>query len=338
MKIEKVENNDVKDLISFNSKIFPDKVRMDESIYYRFYDNPFSINFDKMNFVARDIENNIVGQILMMPSELIYKNAINPVYWAMDFYVDEASRGITGFLLARQAISAKNHFGIGLSKIALDLHLALGIKIVGSLIKYYKFSTIFSIFRFLRFKKAEKFKSFFFPETIKAGEDKFIKIYNPKEIIASKGCWNENLVEFTRSEKFLRWRFFYHKDKYFIYKYLPNIDNSDLTPTYFVVRPIIWRGVNCLLLVDYRFTVNTKNLFESILQASSNLAKSHGMAVTILGCSLPNCDQLIRKKKFLRLGNKSVIVTKYLNKEVFTSNEDIIFATIADSDCEFYYD
>ena len=339
MIIRKIEDKDLNDLIQFNSKIYPRRINIEESIKYRFYHNPFITKLSNENIIAKDSNDNIVGQVLMLPSELIYNKVKYPVYWAIDFFVDETSRGYSGFIIAKKAVSVNYHFGVGVSDIALKLHLALGERIAGYLVKYVKFSSLFSILKFIKKNKSGLIKSYVFPESIEIKGGKFIRVYDSKDIITEAGYWNEDLIELTRDQIFMDWRFFYYPNKYFIYKYIDDIESNNTIPIYFVVRSVKWRGVDCLLVVDYRLSLSNGDSLKKILKATTRLSQKLKIAASIFCSSLPNCDPLIRKQRFFKVGKKSVIVTKFLNdKENMNVEKNMIFVTPADSDVDFYYD
>jgi len=336
--IRKIENKDIPKLINYNTKTFNDRDKVEESIFYRFNYNPFITNSNCEILIVEDENKNIVGQALLMPTEFFYNGNVYPAYWEMDYVVDESFRGFAGVVLAKEALKVKNHFGMGLTNVSLAMHLAFGTKITGYMTKYLRLNNIFSIFRFLFINKKYKEKTFIFPKFINGIDGKFVRIYNPEEIISNDGYWNADLIEFSRCRKFIYWRFFHYKDKYFVYKYFPDKKVVEEKPTYFVVRPIVWEKVNCLLLVDYRFSINHVEMFDEIIKSTLNLTRKLKMAAVITGCSLPSLNRKLRKKWFFKFGDKLVVVTKFFNnKENPDLKKDTILVTFADSDCDFYY-
>jgi hypothetical protein len=178
-------------------------------------------------------------------------------------------------------------------------------------------------------------KTLIIPETIEISGGKFVRVQNANEIIAEQGYWNDNLIEFSRNEEFINWRFFYNKNRYFIYKYSCDVKSENRKPVYFISRQIIWRKVNCLLIVDFRYSIDEIEMLRKIVQASGLLAKKLKMAATIVGSSLPICNSYFRRQKFIRIGDRSVIVTKFMkNNEDLENSENRIFVTFADSDRE----
>jgi len=62
------------------------------------------------------------------------------------------------------------------------------------------------------------------------------------------------------------------------------------------------------------------------------------MAATLTGCSLPESDALLRKKFFMKLGKKMVIVTNFKSlKTTADHDKNTILVTFADSDIDFYF-
>jgi hypothetical protein len=67
MIVRKFEEKDLKSLIEFNISVFANRDNVEESINYRFYNNPFAIDNAKEILIAKDKSDNMIGQILVMP-------------------------------------------------------------------------------------------------------------------------------------------------------------------------------------------------------------------------------------------------------------------------------
>jgi hypothetical protein len=341
MNIRRFEKRDYQSLIDFNIQTYPERDNIEESILYRFFYNPFSVDAKSESIIVTDEQENIIGQILMMPSEFNYKGDIFPVFWGMDYFVNkENRRNFSGITLANMAKDVKHHFGIGFTKVSLGIFLALKEKVVGYMTKYIRFNTLYP-FLFNNLIDSIKYKKEYqFPIQINIQGGKFIKASNSNEIQSDDGFWNKNLIEFSRINSFLDWRFFYYPDKYYVYRYTSEINeqkHEKKTP-YFVVRPIIWKNVDCLLLVDYRYETSDIRMLNRIIDSVVKLSKSLGMAATITGCSIGTCEVLLKKKWFLKFGTKLEIVTKF-SCDILDHRmvKDKIFVTFADSDCDFFY-
>jgi hypothetical protein len=338
MIIRKITEEDLQGLINYNIKTYPDRDKIEESFNYRFYSNPFSKGTTNESLLVSDPENNIIGQALMMHSKLGLKGQEYPIVWGMDFFVDKSFRGLTGTLLLKKAIEVGNHFGVGLSDTALELHLHFGEHIAGYLYKYFRLTSIRGLLKTPFTNKADKTRSYKFPEELKIKGGKFVRVHDPAEIASEDGYWNAELAEFVRNEEFINWRFFRNKDEYVVYKYLSARGPDDSKPVYFAVHPIFWRKLNCLLLTDYRFTSHRKDMFEKILNAAAKLARKNKIAVTFTGCSLPQLGNTMRRNLYVRLGKKMVIITnfQYLKRDP-DLQKDSILVTYADSDIDFNF-
>ncbi len=338
MIIRKIKEEDLQDLITYNIKTYSDRDKIEDSFNYRFYDNPYCANTTNESLIVFDSDNNLIGQALMMPSKLGFEGKVYPIVWGMDFFVDKSFRGLTGTLLLKKAIEVENHFGVGLSDTALELHLHFGEHIAGYLNKYFRLGSIRGLLKTPFNRNIDKVRSYKFPEELKIKGGKFIRVYNPAEITTEEGYWNSELAEFIRDEEFINWRFFRNKDKYIVYKYHSDRGLDDLKPVYFAVHPIFWRRLNCLLLTDYRFPYQRKDMFEKILNAAAKLARKNKIAVTFTGCSLPELDKTLRRNFYLKLGKKMVIITnfKYLKRDP-DLQKDSILVTYADSDIDFIF-
>jgi len=339
MIVRKLEEKDFQSLIDFNTSVFDKRDKVEESIIYRFYANPLINNSSNEILIAKDKEDNIVGQILVMPSVFTFKGKEFPAFFGMDYFVKiESRKSLAGVILANKYKDLKYNFGIGLTDNSLAILSSFNVKTLGYMVKYIKPNILFSITGFLFSSIIKVHRNSNFPETIIAKEGKFKRVFSPEEICSINSCWNPNLIEFTRSKEFVNWRFFYYPDKYFVYKYLSDSGGSNLNPTYFVVRPIVWKNLNCLLLVDYRFDVRSNYMFSNILKSVIKVSKKLKMAATLTGCSLPSYDLSLRKKWFFKFGRKMEIVTKFeIEKDRNGINRDTILVTFADSDGDFYY-
>ncbi len=310
MVIRKIGDKDIRNLIDYNIKTYSERDKVEESFAYRFDNNPCNGDSSNESLVVENQDGQFIGQALMMPTKIGFEGKVFPAYWGMDFFVDKSFRGITGVNLLKQAIAVENHFGVGLSKTALGLHLHFGEYIAGYMKKYIRLSSVLGLCKII-LNKEEHSKANRFPETLNVSGGKFTRVRDPEELATGDGIWDPDRVEFMRKKEFIKWRFLYYPDKYFVYKYHPETSPGDEKPVYFVVRPIVWRKLNCLLLTDYRFPPGRKDLFEKILKAAAKLSRKNRMAATLTGCSLPEYDPLLRKKLFVKLGKKMVIVSNF---------------------------
>jgi len=339
MEIRRFEEKDFLSLVEFNSNVFNSRDKIAESINYRFFENPYAEKSAKEILIAQDKNEKIVGQILVMPTFFSLDDKIYPAFYGMDFFVNIENRNsLTGVILVNKFKDLSNTFGIGLNDTSLAIFKAFNYKIIGFLPKYLRINNIFSLLRTQLSNKGKTNNSYSFPDSICVNASTFKRVYNAEEIISKDGYWNTNLLEFTRSKEFIAWRFFYYPGKYVVYKFLSTGNNECSKPTFFVVRPIVWKKLNCLLLVDYRFDVLDTSMFSEILQSTVRLSKKLKMTGIITGCSLPSCEKKLKHNWFFKFGRKLEIVTKFQNGSKDNKQQtDTILITFADSDCDFYY-
>ena len=332
MTIRKIDPSDKQSLIDFNKTAFPERDQVEESIKYRLIDNPNAKNGENETLVAENKDQKIVGQMMLMPAKFSYDGMEFPAFWGMDYFVDDLFRGTpAGTILCKKALKSKYHFGLGLSDMSLRIHLAFGEKVIGQLSTYIKLKNPF--FYFNKFRK----KKFSAPHLIRSKKRSFERVTDPAEIKSNKGYWNKHILEFTRDPEFIAWRYFHYPDKYFVYKLCSEENEIEELSTYFVVRPIVWKNINCLLLLDYRFPVNRPNMFTAILNAAHKVTGMLKLTATITGCSLPTYGKLLKKNFFFRFGSRMDLVTNFKLPEEVTLDTDKVMVTFADSDCDLYY-
>ena len=269
-----------------------------------------------------------------MPVQFKYNNEIKDAAWGMDYVVDEEHRGsIAGVQLCKKALKENLHFGIGLSDVSLKMHLIFNERVIGKMTKFVKIHKVFSLVN-RSFKKNTRIQATF-PEKIQVGNNCFYKVHRPEEIKSDNGYWHEDqYLEFSRNNDFLKWRFFYYQEKYTVYKLQD--DTNNFKSVYFVLKNIVWKNLNCFLLVDYR--INANRDFQNILKAVSKLAKINNIAATITGSSLDSLDKELKKKLYFPYGSRMDIVTNF--KDILSANElenSKVMVTFADADCEHYY-
>ena len=332
IKVSRIKKEDIPELIKFNGRIYPKRDKIEESISFRFLNNPFSqLLYTYISYLE---DNSIIGQILLMPTQFKYNREIKDATWGMDYIVDEEYRGsIAGVQLCKKALKENLHFGIGLSEVSLKMHLIFNEKIISKMTKFIKINNFLSLFQLIT--KRTKQIQYTFPEKIKAGRTVFQKVKKAEEIISDNGYWNsDEILEFSRNNAFLKWRFFYYKEKYTVYKMQFNTDNAK--SVYFVLRPIVWKGLNGFLIVDYR--TNSISDFDSILKAVNKLSRLNNSAVTITGSTMESLNKKLKKRWYFPFGQKMDIVTNF--KNIFTDNKinnNNVLVTFADSDCDYYY-
>ena len=339
MKIRKFEERDFQSLIEYNTSVFNNRDQIEESIRYRFFYNPRSVETSNEILIALDDNNIIIGQILMMPVEFNYKGNVFPAYFGMDYFVNKEYRNsLAGMILANKAKDVKYHFGIAFTVNSSKIFRLFKEKNAGNLEVYFRPNVLLPYYNFISRSKKNKSCVRNFPFQVKTRGGVFQRIYEPDDILSFSGSWNNDLIEFSRNRSFLEWRFFFYPDKYIVYKYISTSNENLGSPIYFVVRPVLWKRMNCILLVDYRFDLKMKHVFRKILDSTTKLSTTHKFEATITGCSLPGYKNLLRSKLYFKIGEKREILTNFqLDDKDFDNKIDEIFVTFADSDSDFYF-
>ncbi len=318
-------------------KNYPNIQNIEESINYKIKYNPFS-NSVYENIIVQYCDDNIIGHAIKMPVKYYFEGKIYDCYWGMDFFVDKNSRSsLAGINIPLQVINLKYHFSIGLTKKSLDIHVALKEKLIGYMYKYISIHSYLKAALHFFSKKDKTICIRNASDKISINNKTFLRVKDANEIANISGSYNKDLLEFTREEKFLKWRFFFYKEKYLVYR-LSDIDNVTDPQTYFVVRPFIWKGIKSLLLVDYRFSKKNIDDFKYILKALKILSKQLNTALAITGCTYPELFKFLGKAKYKRFGKEMSIVTNF--KQFWDDNDkeqDKLFVTYADADADFNY-
>ena len=269
----------------------------------------------------------IVGCHLYYNTKAKVMGQITQVRWGHDTFLDEDYRHKTVF---PRVISEIDAFGIGLSKTNKVIQQHYEILFFDSLYNFLWLNhyILTDLLRCLRKKEPKAFratdklttKSFHFNLANNIEDIKF-----PKD-----GFWcNEAIdVEFIRDRSFLNYRFFKNKvHQYFVY-HLETEKDCDVC--YFVIRPIRFKGLNTLFIVDFRYEVSKPQQFKAIMLGAKKLAKHNKMGAILFTSNDSNVNLL-----YNRLLWKKSPVDFYAKGRFKTLKDASIFVTAADSDVDF---
>lgn len=311
---------------TFNLKQYYPKDSLDQYLEYRLKHNPFSSSCDSSLFAM--VEDQIVGQILLMDSQLKIKSNVNNCVWGMDYVVTENYRkGPIGVGILKKAIKEVNHIGYGLSAESLKVHLALNIQMIST----YHLFLLLNLRGVANLLKGKLFgqKNISLPKKIEVAKvNEFVRAENSYFRLDSFN--NYNCIEMTRSKEFIEWRFFFKPGKYMVY-----INPEERGLTYFVVRPVKFKNLDILLLVDYRFSEINDRCFNDMIRAVKKIVAITEMDGIITSSSLNNFSSFLKRKKFFPYRSGEIVSN-------FVSSQDVvdfggIFITLADSDGDFYF-
>ncbi len=317
MKISNIDSEKIDEVILFNKEVYPVRKGVEDSINLRFFKNPYQKNGIQDSYIIGS-ENEIAGQFLLMGTAFEFNSQKFYGIWGMDYIVKEEHRGsMLGSILAKKAIGSGIHFGVNLSEVSLKIHLAFREKIIGEAFKFLKITNLFATPKIFLKKGFHEAKKLSVPNEINGFQ---LKI-NPESIDCNWFSDFETLV-FSRSKEFIGWKYFSEKDKYYFYQK----GNS-----YFVVRSIFWKGLNCIMLVDCRYDFGNPTIFNEIISTTEKLSKKVGTDAILALSSSENEFDILKKHRFLKPKLGMPIITNF-KEEVKKIN-----LNFADSDLEHFY-
>jgi hypothetical protein len=313
-------------LIQFTKEKYPSRQFLREYLEYRLDNNPFG-SLTRNALIALDDEK-VIGHIILIGSKFQINGREVETVWGNDFFVSEEYRkSMVALDLMQFAVKNYSYLAYGIAPIALKLHSAFKQKLIAHL-EYYIFLRPGSII--LRALGHRPVKNHEFPEMVSISKGvRFHRVLNG-DFRINDYLQNTDVVEPIRSKAFLNWRFFFLENRYFVYC---NDENKD---TYFVVRPVYYKGLNMLLLVDYRFDLTKKSDFLNILKGCRRLLKQIKFDGLITSSSLDMVSQMLKRRLFYNF-RKSEIMS--IISDLFPKNGETkkILVTLADSDGEFYF-
>jgi len=230
--------------------------------------------------IVIDDNNNIVGVHLWFNTTIKVNGTVLPTAWGHDTFLNIEDRKYIGldFILT---IRNPYAMGIGLT----DINEKIQKKSKAPLLENYYNIFCFSIwtpFLFLlnHSKKNRPLKV----EDIRANGYTFGLTKSVNEIsFINGGFWYKDYVDadLYRGEDFLKMRFFENN----VFDYYVYTEKSNKVPCYFVVRPICYKRIPALLLVDFRYDISKPYLLESILKAVKAIAfyNNLGLIMTTIG-------------------------------------------------------
>lgn len=281
----------------------------------------------KPSIIVVDEYDNIVGCHLFFNTRLMAKNEENNIAWGHDTYLNQGYRKAAGLDFVLTIIS-KNTVGIGLSDIARKILDKLKRDIWMESVHSYFLLNIFFAFGLVKRILKSNQVPLKLEDIIESGKT-FRLVKNACDImIPNGGYWFKNMVDYDliRDKEFLNYRFFNNKVfDYSVYEY--HNDSGD--SCYFVVRPILVRGIPAVSLVDYRFC-GDPNQMVCILSAVKKIAKKNHIGVVQTIGGIKEIDRVF---KSLWCYKRSVECL--MHKSLKAKPTDSISVTPADTDFDF---
>jgi GNAT superfamily N-acetyltransferase len=318
----------------FNNHCF--KIRGNHTAYdqYRFIDNPLSDkSYDFLYGVEKD--NKYVAQMLTTPGALTFNENIIPAFWGQDYIVLEEYRGEgIGKGLSDFYLKKDYYIAVGFSEKSAIIHQKMGAKKIGYLDFYEKWGSNFSKLKFI-FQRGLKIKSksidtYTFPKSI--GE--FELVESVEQMQLPNLNWNKDTIETIRNKAYLEWRFFYKKNRYFVYQSKSTSESEN--SIYFVVKPYFYKGVNWLRVIDYRYKIDKNNQFESLLNAVEKLRNELNLYGVLISSSLEKSNRLLEKNNFNLTDHEVVLSTYPFSHEENNETTNHFMISFADSDMDMH--
>lgn len=299
---------------------------------YISFDIEEAINSNKetvTSFIVLDDNQNIVGCHLSFSTKAWIQDKEVTAIWGHDTYLDSEYRRELGMDLILEIASYKYGFGVGLTDINIKIQKLIRSNVfVNGVRKYCVLSP------WILWRKAQSFLRIpssapSLPSTIHLTNKIFTKCQSPKEIlIPNNGYWNKDIceVDFIRDDEFLNKRFFLNPvHHYYIYTLK---DES----CYFVLRPILFKGVYALMVVDFRYDNTKPEQIRLIFKAAQKVCNQKRLGAILFTTSDKNVKSLFDNNKLCR----SYPVAFVGGKKNITSKDSIVYLTATDSDDEYH--
>ena len=281
------------------------------------------------SFIVLDDNLNIVGCHLSFSTKAWIQNKEVTAIWGHDTYLDSEYRRELGMDLVLGIAAYKYGFGMGLTDINTKIQKLIRSNIFVDGVRKYCVLSPWIIWR-----KAQSFLKIStsapsLPPTIHLAGNIFIKCQSPKDIlIPNNGYWDKGIceVDFIRDEEFLNKRFFQNPVHHY------NIYTLKDVSCYFVLRPILFKGVYALMVVDYRYDNTKPEQIGLIFKAAQKVCNQKRLGAILFTTSDKNVKSLFDNNKLCR----SYPVAFVGGKKNITSKDSIVYLTAADSDDEYH--
>lgn len=281
------------------------------------------------SFIVINDNHKIVGCHLSYNTKAWIKGKEVSAIWGHDTYLDSEYRREVGMDFILEISAYKYGFGVGLTEINYKIQKLIRSNIfVDGVRKYCVLNSWILWRKVLNFLRISS-KAPILPSSIHVKDKTFIQCHTPKDIaILNGGYWNKDIceVDFIRDEAFLNKRFFQNPvHQYFVYTLKDE-------RCYFVLRPVIFKGVYVLMVVDFRYDYSKPELIRWIFKAAQIVCNKKRLGAILFTTSDNHVKTLFKNNK----KSKSYPVAFVGGKKNITSNNSLIFLTAADSDDEFH--
>lgn len=328
-----------------NSKIIPlsEEYRAPLTIYMRIIFPSYSLEYIAFDideaikgnqeratsFIVINDNKKIVGCHLSFNTKAWIHGKEVSAIWGHDTFLDSEYRREAGMDLILEISAYKYGFGMGLTEINYKIQKLIRSNIFVDGVRKYCVLSSWVLWRKALYYLRITPKVPILPSLIHIEDKTFIQCHTPKDIaIPNGGYWNKDIceVDFIRDEAFLNKRFFQNPvHHYYVYTLKDEC-------CYFVLRPVIFKGIFVLMVVDFRYDYRKPYLIHWIFKAARQVCNKKRLGAILFTTSDDNVKTLFKKDK----KSKSYPVAFVGGKKYITSNDSLIFLTAADSDDEYH--
>lgn len=318
----------LKDFLKLHNPSFSD-------VYIDFLvDNAWNENHEDPAILVVDEEDNIVGEHLFFYTKAKINGAEQKVKWSHDTFLEEIARKNIGLDFVLKINNRIDSFGIGLSN--TNKKIAKKTKYVywAPIYTYLLFNPYFCLAGIKKILGVKPKSTFNQMEQIKVNNSIFKIATSEKDLkIPNNGYWGGDSgydIEFVRDETYLKKRFFLNPvHRYYLYHLLSDKSYDD---AYFVIRPIIYKGMNAICVADFRYNTKKLSQFNSIMKAVIKLAFKNCCGIVYMTTSDQTAFQLLKEKRWVRKRSGDFTLSSvHVTKDNFS-----IMATLADPDGEYH--
>ena len=331
----------VDEFLAFGAHAYPNRDYAQHFVRY-VKNNPLQAENQETKILIATMNGLLVGQYVLSPFNYWFCGEQARGFWGWDYYFEPRFRhsGLGGLLAMRAIRGYQPYFAMDPNQEALDIHLALKTRIIGRLRQYLWLRGFAGVLAagWARMQPASMDTTVLptpiratFPEDVHGKSMRWVRSEDMSKWRFSP--WRPQAIEWERSAKFLTWRFLQEPEKYAIY-FLDHMTGR----FYFVVRRHRWKGLNVILLVDYRGPFTDGPVFASMLAACKNIARALRYHGVLTMSSHVFFDRWLGKSRFKRFRGESREFPIFSNAKLGEGTSGTrreLFATIADSDLEW---
>jgi hypothetical protein len=245
-----------------------------------------------------DEKDEIVGCQLCFPTKALIKGEEQYIAWGHDLRIDEDYRGDAGMMLMLE-VSQLPVFGMGLSDINKKIQKVLGSTFFDNIIIYGRLNRFFirSAFQGI-VRKRNSLTHFYTPDKIQTRGQSFSKVNDAASLKIPNGgyWWGKRVdIDFIRDYDYLSKRFFNNFNKYYFYRLSVQ---EEYDSCYFVIRPIVYKKIVALSIVDFRYDLNKPDQFSLITEAVNRIAKINKIGMVFYISNINHKKTLIKFSRF----------------------------------------